>query len=157
MRSGGSSHPSVSTLTSATARYLQHLRTERRLAAHTVKAYERDAQVLATLAGERPLAALGPAGIRRFVAALHGRGLAPRSLARLLSSWRGLFDFMVRLRERASNPCAGVKPPKAAKRLPAVLSPDEAVRLVAHEDASPLGQRDRALFELAYSCGLRVS
>jgi integrase/recombinase XerC len=68
-----------------------------------------------------------------------------------------LFAWLQRGREVAANPCSGVRAPKAAKRLPEVLSPDEAVRLVSVEDASPLGVRDRALFELAYSCGLRVS
>ena len=142
---------------SALARWLEHLASERRLAAHTVRAYARDGELLAGLAGDRALEAIGAAEIRRYVATLHGRGLAPRSLARVLSSWRGFYDWLVRRREAQSNPCAGVKPPRAPKRLPEVLSPDEAVQLVSHAEASPLGLRDRAMFELAYSCGLRVS
>ena len=157
MRCGASSPPCVSPLPSALARYLEHLRSERRLAAHTLEAYGRDAALLLALAGERPVAALSTAEIRRFVATLHGRGLAPRSLARLLSSWRGWFDWLVRHREADANPCAGVKPPRAAKRLPDALSPDDAVRLVSHAEEGPMGLRDRAVFELAYSCGLRVS
>jgi len=142
---------------SALARWLEHLASERRLAAHTVEAYGRDAAVLAQLAGDRAIASVAPAEIRRYVATLHAQGLAPRSLARVLSSWRGFYDWLVRHGEAIANPCAGVKPPRAPKRLPAVLSPDDAVRLVSHTDPSPLGLRDRALFELAYSCGLRVS
>lgn len=138
-------------------RYLESLRTGRRLAAHTLAAYARDARLLQSLAGERAICALGGADIRRFIATLHGRGLAPRSLARVLSAWRGFYDWLVRHREASANPCAGVRPPKAPRRLPEVLSPDEAVRLVSIEDASELGTRDRALFELAYSSGLRVS
>ena len=141
----------------ALARYLRHLKGERRLAAHTLQAYARDAAVLEELAGDRSLARITPADIRRFVATLHSRGLAPRSLARVLSSWRGWFEWLVRQREATSNPCAGVKPPRAPKRLPEVLSPDDAVRLVSQTIGSPLGLRDRALLELAYSCGLRVS
>lgn len=147
----------MSTPPSALERYLENLRTGRRLATHTLSAYGRDARLLQGLAGDRPLDSLTSHDIRRFVATLHGKGQSPRSLARILSSWRGFFAWLARHREVASNPCTGVRPPKAAKRLPEVLSPDEAVRLVSVEDPSEMGLRDRALFELAYSCGLRVS
>ena len=138
-------------------RYLAHLRHERRLADHTLSAYSRDGRLLLSLAGERPLGKLASADIRRFIATLHGKGSSPRSLARVLSSWRGFFDWLAREHAAGANPCAGVKPPRAAKHLPEALSPDDAVRLVALEDDSEMGLRDRALFELAYSCGLRVS
>ena len=138
-------------------RYLESLRTGRRLAVHTLSAYGRDGRLLEALAGDRPLEALGPHDIRRFVGVLHAKGLAPRSLARVLSAWRGFYEWLVRRREAPSNPCAGVRPPRAPRRLPEVLSPDEAVRLVSIDEPSELGLRDRALFELAYSSGLRVS
>jgi integrase/recombinase XerC len=141
----------------ALERYLEGLRTGRRLAAHTLAAYGRDVRLLQSLAGERALAELTGHDIRRFVATLHGRGLAPRSLARVLSAWRGFYAWLVRHGEAASNPCTGVRAPRASRKLPEALSPDDAVRLVAIEDATDLGLRDRALFELAYSCGLRVS
>ena len=147
----------MSTPPSALERYLAYLRNERRLAAHTLEAYGRDGAMLAALAGGRALADLTPHDIRRFVATLHGKGASPRSLARALSCWRGLFDWLARRREAGANPCAGVKAPKAARTLPRTLSPDEAVKLVAVQDDTPLGLRDRALFELAYSSGLRVS
>jgi integrase/recombinase XerC len=147
----------VSPSPSALERYLAHLRHERRLSPHTLDAYARDARMLLALAGDRALADLGTADIRRFAAALHGKGQSPRSLARILSSWRGLFDWLARSREVASNPCAGVKAPRAPRRLPEVLSPDEAVSLMNVADDTELGARDRALFELTYSCGLRVS
>lgn len=142
---------------SALARYLDHLRHERRLAVHTLAAYSRDCGILERLADGRGPGGLGAADIRRFVAALHGKGLAPRSLARLLSSWRGYCDWLVRQREIAANPCKGIRAPRAARTLPEALSPDEATRLVSLDDGSDAGLRDRALFELAYSCGLRVS
>jgi integrase/recombinase XerC len=147
----------VSTPPSALERYLSRLRTGRRLAANTLTAYSRDGALLMALAGEKSLADLGSADIRRFIATLHSKGQSPRSLARILSSWRGFFDWLARGREVATNPCAGVRAPRAAKHLPEALSPDEAVRLVTIEDESRDGVRDRALFELAYSCGLRVS
>ena len=142
---------------SALARYLDFLRHERRLAAHTLAAYTRDCALLEKLSAGRDPRELGAADIRRFVASLHGGGLAPRSLARLLSAWRGFFDWLVRSRVIAANPCQGIRAPRAARTLPEALSPDDASRLVALEDGSDLGLRDRALFELAYSCGLRVS
>ena len=126
--------------------------------AHTRTAYLRDASVLAGAAGESALAALTPRDLRRVLATLHGRGLSGRSLARMLSSWRAFYRF---LQERdaafADNPCAGLKPPRSARRLPDVLSPDEAVRLVKIEGTDALALRDRALFELAYSSGLRLA
>ena len=126
--------------------------------ANTRAAYLRDARVLAVLAGAADLGSLGSRELRRFLATLHGRGLSGRSLARMLSSWRALyrvlFDRDVEARE---NPCAGIKAPKAVKKLPSALSPDEAVRLVQIPGGDPLAVRDRALFELAYSSGLRLS
>jgi integrase/recombinase XerC len=147
----------VSQPPSALARYLDFLRHERRLAAHTLTAYSRDGALLDVLAAGREPRELGATDIRRYVAMLHGKGLSPRSLARLLSSWRGFFDWLARRGEIAANPCKGIRPPRAARTLPEALSPDEASRLVAIDDDSDAGIRDRALFELAYSCGLRVS
>jgi integrase/recombinase XerC len=145
------------TANSALERYLAHLRHERRLSAHTIEAYARDGAQLLALSGDRALASLTSHDVRRFIATLHGKGLSPRSLARVLSSWRGLYDWLARKREVTANPCAGVRAPRAPRTLPQALSPDEAVRLVTVEDRTPAGLRDRALFELAYSCGLRVS
>ena len=129
-----------------------------RLPSRTQQAYRRDVGVLRALAGQTPLTALSPAALRRFLGALHGRGLSGRSLARMLSGWRCFYRFALESdRALKNDPCAGLKAPKSARRLPATLSPDEAVRLVAIEQDDPLALRDRALFELAYSSGLRVS
>lgn len=126
--------------------------------AHTRKAYLRDVTLLARLAGAAPMATLTRAQLMRHVAALHGRGLSGRSLARMLSAWRAFYRFLL---ERdcsiAADPAAGIRPPKSPRRLPSALSPDEAVRLVTVGDAGPLAVRDRALLELAYSSGLRLS
>ena len=125
---------------------------------HTRSAYLRDAHALALLAGDHDIARLGSRELRRFLAMLHGRGLSGRSLARMLSSWRALYRMLQdRVAALTENPCMGIKAPKAPKRLPAALSPDEAVRLVEIRGDDPLALRDRALFELAYSSGLRLS
>ena len=148
-------------------RYLSHIKHERRLSALTVKHYQRDLALLETLIdatadGNSPTTQRAPleltqAEIRRFAATLHSRGLAPRSLARVLSGWRGFFAYAVRSKLVTVNPVDGVRPPKAAKHLPATLSPDQAVQLVSFADDTPEGIRDRAIFELLYSSGLRVS
>jgi integrase/recombinase XerC len=126
--------------------------------AHTRDAYLHDVATLRALAGEAPLAGLCPVDLRRFLATLHGRGISGRSLARMLSGWRAFFRFaMDRDRSFRDDPCGGLKAPKAQRRLPSALSPDEAVQLVAIEGDDALALRDRALLELAYSSGLRVA
>ncbi|MEP6996136.1 MAG: tyrosine recombinase XerC [Betaproteobacteria bacterium] len=134
---------------------------ERHLAtrpAHTRNAYCRDVRILQQLAGGAPLAKLSPAELRRFLAMLHARGLSGKSLARVLSGWRAFYRFAIDHEPALKdNPCAGLKAPRSARHLPAVLSPDEAVRLVAIAGEDVLAVRDRALLELAYSSGLRVS
>jgi len=127
-------------------------------APHTRAAYLRDATKLCALCGEKSVRALARAELARFLATLHGGGLSGRSLARMLSAWRTFFRFMIEcdptLRE---DPTGGLKAPKSSKHLPSALTPDEAVRLVSIEDDGELDLRDRALFELAYSSGLRLS
>lgn len=126
--------------------------------APTRNAYLRDVAQLLAMAGDVPLAKLARPELMRFIAVLHGRGLSGRSLARMLSAWRAFFRFMVeRDRTIAEDPCACIKAPKSPRRLPSALSPDEAARLVAIEGDDPLSLRDRALFELAYSSGLRLA
>jgi len=137
------------------ARYATHLATA---PAHTRAAYVRDVATLAELAGETPLARLTRAQIARHLSTLHGRGLSGRSLARMLSAWRSLYRYLLETDTTlAEDPCAGLKAPKSPKRLPSALSPDEAAQLVTIEGDDALALRDRALFELAYSSGLRLS
>ncbi len=127
-------------------------------AAHTRSAYLRDTTVLAAMAGDLQLTALSSPQVRRILATLHGRGLSGRSLARMLSSWRAFYRFLLdRDAAVGENPCASLKPPKSPRKLPAALSPDEAVRLVEIAGTDPFSIRDRALFELAYSSGLRLA
>jgi integrase/recombinase XerC len=127
-------------------------------AAHTRAAYLRDTAKLCALCGEKSVKLLARAELARFLATLHGGGLSGRSLARMLSAWRTFFRFVIEhdptLRE---DPTGGLKAPKSPKRLPSALTPDEAVRLVSIEGDGEMDLRDRALFELAYSSGLRLS
>jgi integrase/recombinase XerC len=139
--------------------FLSHLIRERRLSPHTAEGYGHDVRVLLELAQEQQSALqdLQIHQIRRFIGRLHGRGLGGKSLARMLSAWRGFFNYLARDHGFTRNPCTGVRPPKSPKSLPKALSPDEATRLVSFTQDDPLAVRDRAMFELLYSSGLRLS
>ena len=137
--------------------YLDHLSNERRLSRHTLQNYARDIAALLQLSAATPLKQLAVHDVRRYVAQLHARGLDGRTLARMLSAWRGFFNYLARDHGYAQNPCVGIRSPKAAKRLPHALSPDEATRLMGITAADPLALRDKAILELLYSSGLRLS
>ncbi|WP_182336159.1 tyrosine recombinase XerC [Stenotrophomonas acidaminiphila] len=140
--------------------FLSYLQVERRMSAHTLDAYRRDLAALAQWcdaqgAGE-PLA-LTTDQLRAFIAAGHRRGLSPRSLQRRLSAIRSFYAWLLKRGTIGSSPAAGLRAPKAPRKLPQVLDADEAVRLVELPTDAPLGLRDRALLELFYSSGLRLS
>ncbi len=142
-------------------RYLDELAQQRRQSPHTVSNYRRDLRVLAGLiaesSGSITYRTLQVHHIRRFMAQLHARGLGGRSLARMLSAWRGFFRWLGLRGEVSANPVDGVKAPKSPKALPKVLSPDEANRLLDHAGGDGLELRDQAMFELFYSSGLRLA
>jgi integrase/recombinase XerC len=137
--------------------YLAYLANEKGLSPLTCENYARDIKVLQELAGSSELQNLKVAHIRRFVAALHGKGLGGKSIARMLSSWRGFFQFLIHRHGYASNPCIGMKAPKSPKTLPQALSADQAAQLVEIKEDDVLAVRDRAIFELFYSSGLRLA
>lgn len=137
--------------------YLAWLRNERRYSELTAESYARDLRQLFRLTAATPLADLKPQHIRRYIAQLHGEGLSGRSLARMLSAWRGFFTYLMRDHGYRDNPCVGLHAPKTAKKLPEALSPDEAVKLVEFAADTPQGWRDKAMFELLYSSGLRLA
>ncbi|MGH8631026.1 MAG: tyrosine recombinase XerC [Burkholderiales bacterium] len=139
------------------AGFLSHLEKERWMSPHTVRNYGRDVQLLLELAEGSPLERIQTHQVRRFVAKLHAQGLGGRSLARTLSAWRGFYRYLARDHGVRHNPCAGVRAPRSAKRLPDALSPEEAARLVELPESGALATRDRAILELFYSSGLRLS
>ncbi|GAA3925839.1 tyrosine recombinase XerC [Luteimonas lutimaris] len=140
--------------------YLAHLEVERRMSAHTLDAYRRDLAALTEWAqrqGIADLETLQPEQLRAFVAAEHRRGLSPKSLQRRLSACRSYYQWLLKNSRIALNPAAAIKAPKAPRKLPQVLDADEASRLVEVPTGVKLGLRDRALLELFYSSGLRLS
>jgi len=145
-------------------RYLDSLLSQRMLSPHTVSNYGRDLAELSELAqaAGAALDAVSHFQIRKFAAQLHGRGLNARSIARKLSAWRGFFGWLSEQGRLKSNPVDGVKAPKKAKPLPKALAADDAVHLVSQANplkdaAAPAQLCNRAMFELLYSSGLRVS
>jgi len=142
------------------AAFLAHLGHERRVSAHTLDGYQRDLAALSTWAREHARAeitGLAEADLRDFIACEHRRGLSPSSLQRRLSACRSLYRWLLAQGRIAANPAAGLRAPRAVRKLPEVLDPDEAKILVEVPTDAPLGLRDRALLELLYSSGLRVS
>lgn len=139
------------------AEYLNHLAFERGLSSLTRENYARDIKLLLQLCDKQALQEIKPQHIRRFIAAIHSKGLGGKSIARILSAWRGFFDFLGRRHQFSSNPCTGIRGPKAAKSLPQALSADQAVKLVSIEEDGFLAARDHAVLELFYSSGLRLA
>ena len=139
--------------------YLDHLQVERMVSPNTLDGYRRDLTALASWADANghDLLRLGAEDIRAFVAAEHRRGLSPKSLQRRLSAVRSFYRWLLKNGRIAASPAAAIRAPKAPRKLPQVLDPDEAKVLVEVPTDVPLGLRDRALLELFYSSGLRLS
>ena len=143
------------------ARHLEYLQVERRVAGRTLALYGDAFDRLERLAAQiaLPLREAKTHHVRRFAAQLHAGGLAPRSIALVLSAWRGFYRWLGRAGAVDANPVEGVRAPRAAQPLPKALSVDHAVALVAHRDEDGddgLGARDACIAELLYGCGLRV-
>ncbi|MES2228660.1 MAG: tyrosine recombinase XerC [Pseudomonadota bacterium] len=164
---GRAQHPAAApALDDDLRRHLVHLEVERRLAARTLTLYREALAKLQAFAGAQnlPLREVHVHHVRRWAAALHGRGLAPRSIALTLSAWRGLYRWLGRDGLVALNPVDGVRAPKAPKPLPKALSVDLAMALAdapgasdsAAEEAPAITARDQCIVELLYGCGLRV-
>lgn len=140
--------------------FATYLAAERRYSPGTVANYRRDIEELARLAGGKPLAELSAQQIRSYAARMHQRGLAGKSIARCLSSWRSFYKWGCRRCGFSGNPVLGIRAPKSPKSLPKALSVDHAMVLLdnAHPDLSdPMEVRDLAMFELFYSSGLRLA
>ncbi len=141
-------------------RYLEGLALERGLAPNTVESYGRDLERLRVSVerGGGDLLATGPERISAHLRELKRAGLAPRSVARALVAIRGFYAHLVEAGERPDNPAVNLQPPRLWRKLPRVLSEGQVEALLAAPDvAKPLGLRDRAMLELLYATGLRVS
>jgi len=140
--------------------FYTYLESERRYSPHTLAAYRRDLNAFITFSQQRELvdwAQLDDLHVRAFVASQHRKGLSGTSLQRQLSAIRSLFNHLCRHHRADNNPAQGVPAPKAARRLPETLSVDQLEGLLAFPGDDALACRDRAVMELFYGCGLRLS
>ena len=146
-------HPEV-------ANYLDELRVSRRLSVNTVLAYQRDLDRLVIFADRLDCSpdALDRQKLEAFVRQLMSSGLSPRSVARIVACVRGFYRFLVLDGQLASSPADDLRAPRSWPALPRFLSIDEVDLLLSQPDAgTPIGVRDRALLELLYATGMRVS
>src|SRR5439155_567925 len=163
----------------ATPRFRRYMTSERRLSAHTDRSYSRDLTALVRFCDRSGVAdwdRLDTQHVRLFAAQSHASGLAPRSIQRRLSAVRSFYEFLLREgRDGATrgaapasarrgtgarirvNPAHDVRAPKAARRLPQTLAPDQMARLLEIPPGDALTARDRAIMELLYSSGLRLA
>jgi integrase/recombinase XerC len=141
-------------------RFLLHLAHERRMSMHTISAYRHDLLRLAefcTSRGHAQWSALSNREVRGFAAAEHNGGISPRSIQRRLSAVRTFFEYLQRESAATTNPAIEVRAPKLKKRLPTTLDADQMGRLLDFRADDSLAARDKAIMELFYSSGLRLS
>ncbi len=140
--------------------FLDFARVEKGLAPNSIQSYRRDLTGFSAFVAKtgKPLSAIEREDVRGFIKSLYERGLAPKSAARQLVSLRGFFAFLVREGRLESDPTSDIEAPKLDQSLPKTLSPEEVEKLLSQPDLSkPLGARDKALLELLYATGMRVS
>lgn len=140
--------------------YIDHLRDERGLAERTRQAYARDLEDLTALLSEEGLntpESVREHHVRASVARLHRRGRGGKSLQRYLSSVRGFYKWLMREKRASHNPAAAVRAPKAPRKLPQTLDADTIGQLLEIPTDTPIAIRDKAIMELIYSSGLRLS
>lgn len=141
-------------------RYLNGLEIERRLSPHTLSAYQRDIVKLISFCDDKGVMlwqGLNTHLIRQFSAHLNANGMNAKSIQRILSSGRGLCNFLIQHKLIKNNPFDDVRAPKAEKRLPKTLSVDQITNLVEIDINNPISYRDKAVLELFYSSGLRLA
>jgi integrase/recombinase XerC len=142
------------------AQFLHYLHTERGLSPRTREAYKRDLDLFAEELERIEVSKPGNVSehdMRAFIARLHRQGLGARSIQRVLSAIRGYYRWLMREGLAEHNPAAAVKAPKSPRKLPQTLDTDAVTRLLDFKADTPLAIRDKAIMELFYSSGLRLS
>jgi len=139
-------------------RFLQYLQIEKGLAGNTIESYRHDLAMYCEHLGRMDVVKAQPADVSKFLKFLYGRKLKPRSATRAFAAVRGLHKFLILERATTENPTANVDQPRWWKPLPNVLVLEEVDKLLAAPDtATTKGLRDRAMLEVLYATGLRVS
>lgn len=141
-------------------RFLNYLRVERGLSANTLFAYRRDLSKLRlfALSRDKDVLSLEADDLASFMRTLHEKGLAPKSVARALVAVRGFYKFLIQDGYLKLDPSVNIESPKSWQSLPRFLAPEEVERLLSTPDPSTItGLRDKAMLEVLYATGLRVS
>ena len=140
--------------------FLRHLLSERRLSAHTASSYRIDLACLVVFCDKQGIddwLQIDGQRVREFAAAEHRRGISPRSIQRRLSATRSFFNYLLREGAIKNNPGIDIQAPKGKKRLPSTIDADQMARLLEFRADETLDVRDKAIMELFYSSGLRLS
>ena len=154
-------HPNAP-LNQVVQQYLDYLAYNKRYSPHTINAYARDMQrLIETLEdqGHRTWADAQADTIRDAMVTARKTHLAPKSIQRILSSWRSFFTYLLQQNLVKLNPVNGIRAPKSPRKLPNSLDPDQISQVLNATIASddPMAMRDKAMLELTYSCGLRLA
>lgn len=147
-------------LATQVSRFYQYLQTEKQYSEHTLTNYQRDIGSFLGFCEQQTItdfSRLDSGHIRSFIANRHRQGLGGKSLQRLLSALRSLFQFLNRQGLLANNPAKGIRAPKTPRKLPELLTVDQLDQLLNIKSDAVLSLRDKALMELMYGCGLRLS
>ena len=148
------------TLTAVRKQFVNYLFQEKRLSYHTLDNYERDLVHFQHWLQENAVSDwrnVKQHHVRQFVAFRHRKGLAGKSLQRVLSSIRSFYKYLLREKLADDNPGIGVRAPKVKRKLPSTMNVDEVSQLLKPDSDDPLDIRDLAMMELFYSSGLRLS
>ena len=140
--------------------FLRHLETEKRFSENTVLSYRKDLESLEKYCLDQKITSwrnLKTHHIRTYAAKIFSRGLGPRSIQRRLSGIRSFMNYLLREGLIKTNPATGIKTPKAPRSLPNVLDVDQINQLLNITETNPISLRDKAILELLYSSGLRLS
>jgi len=140
--------------------FFQYLKSEKRYSSHTLDNYQRDISYFNEFCHSQSVndwPSVDSQHIRNFVSQMHRKGLSGKSIQRQLSSLRSLFRFLLKHHKVKQNPVTGVSAPKSPRKLPEVVTPDVLDHLMDIDLTDPLAVRDKAIMELFYGCGLRLS
>lgn len=140
--------------------FVHYLKIERSLAENSIFAYQQDVAKLRDFCESYTLSPehIQTGHLKQFIAELYDMGLSARSQARIISGWKQFFDFLLQEDIRKDDPSEGLELPKIGRKLPEVLTIEEIDSMIAAIDlGSNEGQRNKAILETLYSCGLRVS
>jgi len=148
------------TLKSGLDNFLEYLEFEKRYSPHTISNYQRDLSSLLDYLNEQNITdwqAVKPQTIRLFVANRHRKGSGGKSIGRQLSAIRSLYQYLQKHQAVTNNPAMDIPAPKSGKKLPAALDIENIEQLLNSTDQSAIAVRDRAMIELMYSAGLRLT